>query len=458
MSGPNVILLTIDTLRADVLGCYGYRRLTTPNLDRLAKSGLRFTQAITGGSWTQAAFPALLTSSSASHYGGALGKLAPQRPSPIEALAAHGFVTAGFSTNPHLSRATGYNRGFDAFYDLEPVERDPWLRRIKGGERLLRLPLTHSIAGWLGTSTRPARIYAPAAEVTNAVCRWLDQAQQPFFAWAHYMDVHWPYYLEEALTGPQSIAGAWQDLDLMYRWGNGNRDGITSGQVQQRFLRLYEESLQYLDVEIGRLLAYLDESGRASDTVVIVVSDHGEEFFDHGRWGHWEDNLYDEIIKVPLILHLPERAEGQLIERQVTTLDILPTILDLCHCPVPDGVEGSSLRPLWEQHGSGGDYPLQEVICEMPRDSWRRIAVRTETFKLIWDNQCPDTPELYDLKQDPGEKTNVFRDFPQVARLLQDRVEAHLRQADATQPSGPVAELEFDESVIRRLRDLGYME
>jgi arylsulfatase A-like enzyme len=458
LSTPNVILLTIDTLRADVLGCYGYERPTTPNLDRLAKHGIRFTQAITGGSWTQAAFPALLTSSSASHHGGALGSLARQRPSPIEALAAHGYATAGFSTNPHLSRATGYDRGFDAFFDLEPGERDAWLRHVKGGERLLRLPLTHHVARLLGLRSRPARIYASAAEVTSAVCRWLGSAEQPSFAWAHYMDVHWPYYLEETLADPQSIAGAWQDLGLMHQWGNGQRSGLITDKIHRRFLRLYEESLQYLDEQIGRLLAFLEKDGRAANTVVIVVSDHGEEFFDHGRWGHWEDNLYDEIIRVPLIIRLPGQAAKQVVERQVTTLDVMPTILDLCACPLPSDVEGSSLRPLWEPGGNHGEYRLQEAICEMPRDSWRRIAVRTEQFKLIWDNRCPDEPELYDLRRDPGEQRNVFHDQPQVARLLQERVEAHLAQAAATLPDVPAGKVSFDDHIVQRLRDLGYME
>jgi arylsulfatase A-like enzyme len=458
LSRPNVILLTIDTLRADVLGCYGYERLTTPHLDRLAKHGIRFTQTITGGSWTQAAFPALLTSSSASHYGGALGSLARQRPSPIEALARHGYATAGFSTNPHLSRATGYDRGFDAFFDLEPGERDPWLRRVKGGERLLRSPFTHQLARLLGSRSRPARIYASAAEVTGAVCRWLGSAEQPFFAWAHYMDVHWPYYLEETLADPQTIAGAWQDLGLMHEWGNGRRTGLITDKVHRRFLRLYEESLQYLDEQIGRLLAFLEEDGRAANTLVIVVSDHGEEFFDHGRWGHWEDNLYDEIIRVPLIIRLPGQAAEQVVERQVTTLDVMPTILDLCACPLPSGVEGSSLRPLWEPGGNQSPYPRQEVICEMPRDSWCRIAVRTEQFKLIWDNRCPDEPELYNLRRDPGEQKNVFHEHPQVAHLLQERVEAHLAQAAATLPDAPAGKVTFDDHIVQRLRDLGYLE
>src|SRR5262249_47536289 len=138
MNRPNIILLTIDALRADVLNCYGYAKPLTPNLDRLSAQGLRFDKAISGGSWTQAAFPVLMTSSYAGMYGGCLGRLAPERPSPVETLAAHGYTTGAFSTNPHLSRAIGYDRGFHHFEELIPVEVDPRLRRVKGGQRLLR--------------------------------------------------------------------------------------------------------------------------------------------------------------------------------------------------------------------------------------------------------------------------------------------------------------------------------
>jgi arylsulfatase len=138
LSKPNVILLTLDTLRQDRLGCYGFKPSLTPNIDRLADSSVRFNQAITGGSWTQAAFPVMLTSTYASMYGGCIGPLAAERPSPIEALSKHGYATAGFVTSPMLGQAFGYQRGFDHFADLTPGEKDPGLRAIKGGQSLLR--------------------------------------------------------------------------------------------------------------------------------------------------------------------------------------------------------------------------------------------------------------------------------------------------------------------------------
>lgn len=458
MTKPNIVLLTIDTLRADVLGCYGYGRPLTPHLDRLAATGVRFAQAITGGSWTQAAFPVLLTSTAAAKYGGCLDSLNAERPSPIEALAAHGYTTAGFSTNPHLSRATGYNRDFATFVDLQPAESDPWLRQLKGGERLLRQPLTHYLAGLLGITTRPARIYASAGELVDKFGHWLAQVDGPFFAWAHFMDVHWPYYLEEQLSHPRQIAAAWEDLALMHRWANAQKKEVITKDLRQRFLNLYEESLQYLDGEIGRLLAGLEAAGYGSNTIVIVISDHGEEFFDHGRWGHWEDNLYDEIVKVPLLIHLPGQPQAQVVHQQVSALDIMPTILELGDCPLPDGVEGTSLRPLWTKGVGSQDGEMRSVICEMPRETWHRVAVRTEAFKLIWDSRCPDQPELYNLQGDPGEQDNVAHEFPQVTRQLMAEVDGHLREVAETRPDGPVQEVEFDEAVLQRLRDLGYVD
>jgi len=456
MNKPNVILLTIDTLRADMLHCYGYKTPLTPNIDRLAASGIRFEQAITGGSWTQAAFPVLLTSSYAAMYGGCLGRLAPERPSPVETLATHGYTTGSFSTNPHLSRATSYDRGFHHFSDLMPAEADPRLRRIKGGQRLLRNPLIHSVLRPMGYRMRPARLYSSAAEVTDSVCRWLERVETPFFAWAHYMDMHWPYHLEETLTHPREIAQAWQDLAIMNGRSNFNRNKSITTAQRNRFVGLYEQSLRYVDTQIGRLRGRLDRLGYDTNTIIIAVSDHGEEFLDHGRWGHWESNLYDEILKVPLIIRMPNGPRGQVIRQQVRLLDLMPTILDLCGCPLPSGLMGASLVPLWTEREA--EYEGGAAICEMRRDPWHRIAVRTEAFKYIWDSKRPNQPELYDLRADPGEKQNVSDHYPQEVSRFQASVDAHLRRVAETEPVTTAPEPEFDEEVTRRLRDLGYIE
>jgi arylsulfatase A-like enzyme len=452
---PNVLLLTIDTLRRDRVGCYGHPDAITPNIDRLAQSGIRFEQAITGGSWTQAAFPVLLTSTYAAMYGGCLGPLSPERPSPVEALAAAGYKTAGFSTSPLLSRTYGYDRGYDYFVDLLPEESDPFLRRVKGGQRLLRQELTHRFSTLLGRRTRPARLYVSGAELTQRMCRWLGKVSEPFFIWGHYMDVHWPYYLEESLVHAREIAQAWRDLGLMH---SANRKNLSLTATQRaRYEALYEQAVQYADAQVGRVISYLDSNGLLGNTIVVVTSDHGEEFLERRRWGHFETNLHDEIVKVPLIIRLPEASDCRVVQHQVRLLDLMPTILDLVGCPAPAGMEGASLRPLWTAQGSEHDGRLS--ISEMLRGDWHIVAIRTEEYKYIWNSRQPDQPELYDLRADAAERRNLSRQLPALARQFQAIVDGHLARVAA---QGRLAEAaaapELDEHVIQRLRDLGYVE
>lgn len=454
MLRPNILLLTLDTLRADMVGCYGYKSGITPHIDQLAASGVRFEQAITGGSWTQAAFPVLLTSTYASMYGGCLGPLASERPSPIEALSTHGYETVGFSTSPLLSRTYGYHRGFNHFQDLLPGESDPGLRRLKGGERLLRLKATHKLSAMLGRQMRPARLYVSAEDLTNCVCAWLKNVKAPFFAWLHYMDIHWPYHLEEKLNTPEEISQAWRDLSNLHRI---NRKGAKLTPTQrQRLIALYEQAVQYTDTQIGILLAQLQKLGMKDNTVVILVADHGEEFMERKHWGHFETNLYDEIIKVPLIIYVPGKDKGQIVQRQVRTLDIMPTVLELCGVSAPANLEGSSLTPLWTQREI--EYEVAEAISECWRDDHHIVALRTETFKYIWDSHQKEHPQLFDLRSDPGERHNIWQQHRKEAEQFQSRVDQHLQYVAQTSPLVKPTEPELDAEVRLRLRDLGYVE
>lgn len=451
MTQPNILLITIDTLRADKMSCYGYKVPTTPNIDRLSAQSIRFEQAITGGSWTQAAFPVMMTSSYASWYGGCLGPLSTQRPSPIETLQKNGYHTFAFSSSPLLSRNYGYDRGLSHFDDLIPGEQDPAIRKMKGGERLLRLPVVHQVGKLLGQQTRPARLYVSAEELTARASHWLEKTRGPFFGWLHYMDVHWPYHLEEKLVEPAHIAQAWNDIAHLYRV-NWKKEAITPEQ-KAHYLHLYEEAIQYTDAQIGRLLDNLEALGLRENTILILVSDHGEEMLERGRWGHFESNLYDEILRVPLIIHLPDDPEGRVVPRQVRLLDLMPTIMDLAGCPSQPGMEGQSLVSSWED--SSASAPVS--ISEMWRPHVHIIAVRTEKFKYIWHSKTPDEPKLFDLRADPGEKTNVIAHYPNEAREFQQMVDDHRARAAQTAET-PVDAPEMDEQLVKRLRDLGYLE
>jgi arylsulfatase A-like enzyme len=269
----------------------------------------------------------------------------------------------------------------------------------------------------------------------------------------HYMDIHWPYHLEEALNRPEEIAQAWRDLGHMNR---ANRKGETTTPEQHdRYRRLYQEALQYTDAQIGRLLDYLERSGRLADTIVILVSDHGEEFLERRPWGHIETNLYDEILRIPLIIRLPHSTTGQIVQRQVRALDIMPTVLDLCGCPAPEGLEGVSLVPLWRE--GFGAYEPETSISEKWRDDHHIVAVRTQAFKYIWNSRRPEEPELYDLSADPAERENVCARYPETARQFQAEVDAHLIRVARSSPLTHARVPELDEQLIRRLQDLGYV-
>lgn len=454
MDNPNVLLISVDALRPDRLGCYGNPRQLTPNIDKLASKGLRFTQAITGGSWTQAAFPVLLTSTYASMYGGCQGPLSAERPSPIDSLALSGYDTAGFSPSPLLSNAYSYNRGFRFFSTPIPNEVDPQIRKIKGGQRLLRSSIFHRFTSLMGISLRPARLYVSADELTEGVGNWLKTARRPFFAWVHYMDVHWPYYIEEELKSPEEIAQAWRDLSHLY--AAGWKGASISNSQKEHYISLYEKAICFTDTCIGKLVDYLAAMGVADRTIIILVSDHGEEFLEHGRWGHWESNLFDEILHVPLIIHLPDDTRNQVINQQVRTLDIMPTILDLCNINNREGMLGTSLLTFQKENGNHSIPNFS--ISEMPRDEWHRVAVRNEKYKYIWDSRNPDKPQLFDLYMDPGEKHDIYANNPDVAQHLHEYIQEVLRLKETTAPEEKVLAPELSKEVLDRLRDLGYLE
>lgn len=319
---------------------------------------------------------------------------------------------------------------------------------------MLRQPLVHQFVRLLGQNWRPPKLYATAAELNDAAMPWLANINQPFMAWLHYMDVHWPYHLEETLTRPKEIAEAWADLSHLHEV---NWYGAPVSPAQKaRYVRLYEEAIAYTDAQIGRLMAFLEESGLAENTVVVLVSDHGEEFMERRHWGHVELNLYDEILKVPLIMRLPGVPGNQVIGQQVSTMDIMPTLLELAGCRIPDEVLGTSLVPLWT--GRPEDYDVEVVIGERWRDTSHMIAVRTETYKYIWDDAKPDQPLLFDLRRDPGERHNIAAEHPDVVQQLHQHVTAQQERMHRTAPAEKTQEPVLDEEIVARLRGLGYVE
>ena len=229
-----------------------------------------------------------------------------------------------------------------------------------------------------------------------------------------------------------------------------------SDNIRGRLTSVYERALSSIDVQIGRLFAFLRDNDRYSDTIVVFVSDHGEEFLEHGRWGHWEDNLFDEILRVPLIMWLSGSKVKNVVEQQVRLLDLMPTILDLCACEPLANMEGESLTQTCQSEST--ERRPTYAISEMVRESWHRVSIREGEFKLIWDGREPGLPKLYDLRNGANEQVDVRTKFPEQVTNLETVLNAHLLRLASENPAKPNRKIEVDDETGRRLRDLGYIE
>jgi len=307
--------------------------------------------------------------------------------------------------------------------------------------------------------------YASAEKVTDMASGWLQQESGPFLLWLHYMDMHYPYAPPEDLLRqlrPRGI-GKRQRADLLVRSiespGTLNEDDV------QMLQDLYDAGLLHVDQQIGRLLDALATRGGSQDTIVILTSDHGEEFLEHGAFGHaamvhvpdekrTRIRLYDELLHVPLIIWEPRTLGPHTVTDLVSLVDIPPTLVDLVGLPAPDVWQGQSLTPLL----AGKRVPLHDgVFAEYTVRNegigYPVVAYRTNRWKYIYDGFSADH-ELYDLEQDPVEQVNLYRpDHPAVADL-QEAVWQHLQAAKGV--SFPEAIM--DPEVVERLIGLGYLE
>ena len=357
---PDVYLVTIDTLRADHVHCYGDDQIQTPALDSLAREGIRFAQAFTPSPITISAHTSILTGLLPSVHGVTdfAVPLAKTYPTWAELLKQNGYQTAAFIGAVVLDSRTlapGLDRGFD-YYDNFPsdsVAGKHWGQVERRGDDVV-----HRAEVWMGT-----------------------HPQKPRFVWVHLYDPHDPY------EPPPPYSQIYKD-------------------------RLYDGEIAYADAALGKLLSYLQREQRYRNALIIVVGDHGEGLGEHGEQTHGIF-LYDSTTHVPLLIKLPasdvptEAAiaqKGKVVEAQVETTGILPTVLDLLSIPPPSALNGRSLTPYFTNTKESGRVVFAET--DYPLDfGWAPLrAVRDGGFKFI---EAP-RPELYDLVKDPAELTNVY--------------------------------------------------
>jgi len=440
-NAPNVLFIVVDTLRADHLPAYGYGQGSTPNLDRFAQDAVRYDWAFSNASWTRPSFASILTGRYARSHG-VMGK-SDGLPDAVdtlpEVLQANGYSTHGWMTNFNVNAHYNFQQGFHEFSFLEP-DNVLWaddaaiklllMQFIRRGHETINARLGRVHAG---------TVYQDAATVNERLYGFLDEAptDTPWFAFVGYMDPHDPYY-PHPYDGTGYARAAHQHPDV------DEADELRA---------LYDGEITYWDQQLGALMDRLREQGLYDDTLIIITSDHGEEFAEHGGFWHGT-TLYDEQVHVPLFVKLPnnERA-GTHVSHWVQSIDLMPSILRRIGVDVPEGVQGGQL-----EEGS------ERVYAEESHEGNVLESVRErrdfEEYKLITANagnpRGLEPVELYRVADDPGEQHNVAPDRQDtVQALIASRDEA---RTEAAEGAVEATEVEMSEDEMRQLCRLGYMD
>ncbi|MBS3766127.1 sulfatase, partial [Candidatus Bipolaricaulota bacterium] len=299
----NIFLITVDSLREDFLGTYDVKAQgLTPNLDRFAEEGTLFENAFAQGSYTRSSIPSFFTST----YPWKLkdGGDISEEETLATALKRAGYNTAFFHSNPFLSRALGYGRGFDVFDDsLVPWNLNLSQKRVRQLGRLFRL-----------LRKTP---YLPADKLVNKAVRWLKEAEAPFFLWIHFMDPHGPYQHRGS-----GYLGKYRAEKLWNKAVNNPKD--ISEAERDELIDSYRDEVNFTDENVGRLLTFVED--REEDNLVFITADHGEEFGEHGEYSH-NPKPFEELIHVPFLCRCPG-IEGRRVKELVSLVDIFPSVLD----------------------------------------------------------------------------------------------------------------------------------
>jgi arylsulfatase A-like enzyme len=453
-----VVFILLDTLRSDHLEAYGYGRTTAPAVSRLAERGVLFRDAIAQGSWTKVSAPSILSSTYPTSNGihEMFHKLPASADTLAEAFRAAGYATWGGTGNGFSGRGNNLHQGLEVLHERGSIQLPDGMSRSK-----------------------------TARSLVDRLLPWLESHRDvPFFVFLHPIDPHSPYepYRPyDALYGGADAKAkhdeAWKKVEplVQKRDRNGRlphrEDVKDSGFDPDEFIQIYRDwydgSIRAADVEIARVLEKLDELGIAEDTLVVFVSDHGEEFFDHDGTFH-EDNVYGELVNVPLLLRWPRGIpEGHVVDETVQILDLAPTILELAGISVPERMQGESLAPLLAT--SGVRWTKRPAISEWKRRKDQRekggvdaFSIVYDGYKLVWNVEREEgVPEfeLYDHRQDPLDRSDIAEDHPEIVERLSKQLSDWQKWALAEAlPTDAEATEGLDAEELERLRSLGYVQ
>ena len=402
---PNVLLITVDTTRADHLPCYGYKSVRTPNLDSLAKHGILFRECATAAPLTLPSHCSIMTGLYPTFHGVRINgntALSAQHVTLAEAFAAKGYQTGAFVGAFVLDGRWGLNQGFQHYDDQFDLKKYKKLD--------------------LGMVQRPGN------KVVDAALHWLEEHKsKPFFAWVHFYDPHTPY-----------------DPPEPYKSEYGHNGMIG----------LYDGEIAFMDSQIGRCLTWLDKNGLRNKTIIAVIGDHGEGLGDHGEATHGYF-IYNYAVHVPFLLSTPSSASNGIeISSQVRTIDLYPTLLEASGIAIPKEVQGTSLWSLVQSRDKTGNqlYAYSESMAPSIQYGWSPLlSLRSPKYQYI---DAP-RPELYDLKDDPEELSDLHLSRSQIASDYGKTLKDVVTTTGAGAPAPNMANL--DRETVERLASLGYI-
>jgi arylsulfatase A-like enzyme len=433
----NVVLICLDTVRADHLGCYGYHRDTSPNIDRLAEEAVLFENCIAPSSWTLPSHASLFTGLHPSVHGAVHQPSGPPIRSEETALAelarAHGYLTAAYTEGLFVRAELGFSQGFELYSD----------------------------------GARQDAFGCPE-ETFNSALEWVEKyGELPFFLFVHTYQPHSPYT-------PPGRFGTMFDSDYTGPIGTTvetSRPSAVSSQADRVHIEaLYDGEIAYTDEVVGVFLERLRRMRLLDNTVIIVISDHGEEFYDHGRTGH-SSTLYDEQLRVPLLMRLAgEAPPSGRVTRQVSLTDLYATVCDILGIDHEIPPDCYSILPLIPTLETQIRYDREVVVSHLvDKDrkkipkvrKWRKDSVRTNSEKYIVKSERSNrTEQLFGLREDPGEKNDIAADNqPRVEEYRKLLWEFHVSvaKARASLPTGERKDVPLTEEQKRRLKAVGYM-
>ena len=396
----NVVVITIDTLRADHLGCYGDRSIETPNLDALGRSAARFTHAFTPVPITLPAHTALFTGSfpmatGVHDFSG--NKVPVSAVTLAKVLKDHGYSTAAYLGAAVLDSRFGLNQGFDTYFDHFDFDRLD--------------------------ETSLDMVKRSGDQVVDNALEWLKaNPRRPFFLWVHLYDAHYPY------TPPEPYASRYHS-------------------------RPYDGEIAFDDVQVGRVIALLKDLGVYESAVLVVTGDHGEGLGEHGEKTHGFF-VYNSTLHVPLLVRVPGAA-ARTIDKEASLVDVMPTVLSALHLPVPPGVQGRSLlSDISGKPSPNASNLYAETYLPLLHFHWSQLrALESEGMKYI---EAP-RPELYDTRTDPHETKNLLPGKQALSHEMRDRLQTLERRYTPTSGGGAKETEPTDPALADRLRSLGYV-